>query len=67
MNVQLPTGNTISVSVYEYFFVLKEEDVDLFFQSCIADDLGKYIDNPFSLKSYSLSITEEEIDIEEID
>lgn len=30
--------------------MLKEEDVDEFYQSCIADDLGIEIDNPFSNK-----------------
>lgn len=49
-NIQLKTGNTIYVSTYEYYFKLEEKDVDLFFQSCEADDLGIYIDNPFSGK-----------------
>ncbi len=48
MNINLPTGKTIFMSAYEYFFILKEEDVDAFFQSCIADDLGEEINNPFS-------------------
>ena len=48
MNIQLPTGKTIVVSLYDYLFVLREEDVDLFYQSCIADDLGEQINNPFS-------------------
>jgi hypothetical protein len=51
MNIQLPTGKTLSVSTYEYLFVLKEEDVDLFFQACIADDLGQEINHPFSNKA----------------
>lgn len=50
MNIQLVTGKTISVSSYEWLFMLKEEDVDEFFQSCIADDLGIDIENPFSNK-----------------
>jgi hypothetical protein len=49
-NINLPTGNTIYVSTYEYYFVLKEEDIDEFFQSCVADNLGAYIDDPFSNK-----------------
>jgi hypothetical protein len=51
MNIQLPTGKTISVSVYEYLFVLKEDEIDLFYQSCIADDLGVYIEDAFSSKA----------------
>lgn len=47
-NINLPTGNTIYVSAFEYFILLDDKDVDEFFQSCIADDLGVYIDNPFS-------------------
>lgn len=60
MNVQLPTGKTISISVYEWLFVLKEEDVDQFFQSCMADDLGIELENPFSNK-----IVHGKLDIEE--
>lgn len=50
MQIQLVTGKTISVSCYEWLFLLKEEDVDDFYQSCIADDLGIDIENPFSNK-----------------
>jgi len=60
MNIQLPTGNTISVSAYEYYFILKEDEIDLFYQSCIADDLGTYIDNPFSNRKHSLEVKEED-------
>lgn len=66
MNIQLPTGKTIAVSLYDYLFVLKEEDVDLFYQSCIADDLGQQINNPFSNRSSTGKIKvddEEEEDI----
>ncbi len=61
MNIQLATGKTITISAYEYFFILKEEDVEEFFQSCVADDLGIYIGNPFSNKS-----SQGELDIEEL-
>lgn len=47
-NISLPTGKVIYVSTFDYYFMLQEEDVDEFFQSCIADDLGKFIDEPFS-------------------
>lgn len=50
MQVQLPNGNTITVSTYDFLFKLKDEDVDEFYQSCMADNLGVYIDNPFSNK-----------------
>jgi hypothetical protein len=49
-NIQLRTGNTIYISVYEYYFKLKDEDMDLFFQSCEADNLGVLIEDPFSNK-----------------
>lgn len=48
MNIQLSTGKTITISSYEYFFILKDEEIDIFYQSCIADDLGMHIDDPFS-------------------
>jgi len=47
-NIQLRTGNTVYVSAYEYYFKLDDKDIDLFFQSCEADNLGIMIDNPFS-------------------
>ena len=48
MNIQLATGNTISMSCYEYYFVLKDEDMEEFYQSCIADNLGIEINDPWS-------------------
>lgn len=51
MLLQLPTGNTITISVYEWLFVITDDQVPLFFQSCIADNLGEYIDNPFSARA----------------
>lgn len=50
-NISLPTGKVIYVSTFEYYFKLNEKDVDEFFQSCIADDLGVEIDHPFSHKT----------------
>lgn len=49
-NISLPTGKVIYVSVYEYFFLLDDKDIDNFYQSCVADDLGCYIDDPFAQK-----------------
>lgn len=65
MNLQLQTGKTISISAYEYYFALKEEDIDLFFQSCIADDLGIELNNPFSNKS-SIGRLDFEEDLQEL-
>lgn len=52
MNISLPTGKVLSISVYEYLFLIPEDEIDMFFQSCIADDLGTMIDDPFSNKEY---------------
>lgn len=60
MNVNLPTGNTITISVYEWLFILRDEDMDEFYQSCIADDLGIYVDNPFSSKAKVVDVQDEE-------
>lgn len=46
--IQLQTGKTIYISAYEYYFVLKDEDIEEFFQSCVADDIGIFKENPFS-------------------
>jgi len=59
-NIQLRTGNTIYISVYEYYFKLKDEDMDLFFQMCEADNLGIQIDNPFSDRRHSSTVQDEE-------
>lgn len=64
MRIQLPTGNTLDISAYEYYFILQEEDVDAFYQSCIADDLGTYIDNPFSNRAHSSKLEVEDNDIQ---
>lgn len=67
-NISLPTGKVIYLSVYEYYFQLEEKDVDAFFQSCIADDLGTYEDNPFSSRTYQgrLEVEDTPTEIEEI-
>jgi len=49
-NISLPTGKVIYLSVLEYYFQLEEKNVDDFFQSCIADDLGSFVEDPFSLR-----------------
>lgn len=63
MMINLPNGNTIYVSDYEWLFILKDEDIDLFYQQCMADNLGTYIDNPFSNKaSYGKIEIDDDID-----
>lgn len=66
-NISLPTGKVIYLSVYEYLFQLEDKDVDAFFQSCIADDLGQFIDDPFSQRiPYGKLEVEEAPEIEEV-
>ncbi len=66
-NISLPTGKVIYVSVFEYYFMLDDKDVGEFFQSCIADDLGTFVDDPFSQKTTLGKLeVEESPDIEEI-
>lgn len=50
-NISLPTGKVIYLSVYEFYFQLEEKDVQEFYQSCIADDLGTFIEDPFSQRT----------------
>lgn len=47
-NIEIGNGKTLYVSVYEYYFLLKDEDMDEFFQSCLAEDVGNFVENPFS-------------------
>ena len=35
----------------QWLFQLEEKDVEEFYQNCIADDLGIFIENPFSASS----------------
>lgn len=51
-NISLPTGKVIYLSVYEWLFQLDESTIDEFYQSCIADDLGNFIDDPFSQRKH---------------
>lgn len=65
-NISLPTGKVIYLSVYEYYFQLEEKNVDEFYQSCIADDLGAFVDDPFSQRAYHGRLeVEDEPEIEE--
>lgn len=68
-NISLPTGNVIYISVYEYYFMLEEKDVDEFYQQLIADNAGiPAPDDPFSNRSYAGRLEIDEIpEIEEID
>lgn len=47
-NIQLPTGKTINIPIAQFLFGIKDDEVDLFFQSCIADDLGTFLEHPFA-------------------
>jgi len=68
MNIELPTGKTLYISTYEYLFVLKDEDMHSFFQSCIADDLGVNIENPFSSRANNAKLEIEDVpEFEEIE
>lgn len=51
-NISLPTGKVIYLSVYEWLFQLEEKNVDEFYQSCIADDLGSFVEDPFCQRAY---------------
>ena len=58
--IELPTGKTLYVSTYDYYFSLDEEDMDEFYQNCIADNLGVEIENPFAMKSVEGKLEVEE-------
>lgn len=68
MYIQLPTGKTLAISAYEYYFMIKESEVDQFYQACIADDLGTEITNPFSNRAQNgkIEIDEDELEIEDL-
>jgi hypothetical protein len=66
-NISLPTGKVIYLSVYEWLFQLEEKNVDEFYQSCIADDLGSFIEDPFSQRMHPGRLEVEEApEIEEV-
>jgi len=65
MNIQLPTGMTISISYYDYLFVLKDEDMYSFYQECIADNLGSFIEDPWHGSAEKGRVNYEEPIIEE--
>lgn len=47
-NIQLPTGKTIYIPIQTFLFDIKDDEIDLFYQTCIADDLGTFVEDPFS-------------------
>lgn len=65
MKIQLPTGKTINVSTYEYLFILTDNDMDDFYQMCIAANVGEHIENPFH-NSANFGKVEVEEETEEI-
>ena len=38
----------MNVSTYEWLFKLEDDEIEDFYKSCMADELGSYIDNPFT-------------------
>lgn len=54
------------MTAFEWLFMLDEKDVDEFYQSCMADDLGVYIDDPFSNRVERGKLEVEEIPDESI-
>lgn len=67
-NISLPTGKVIYLTVYEYYFQLDDKNIDEFFQACIADDLGSFVEDPFSQRKVQGKLEVEEVpDIEEIE
>lgn len=60
MLINLPNGKTVSVSYYEWLFLLDEDKIDEFYSSCLADDLGEEIDNPFSNSGERIDLKKEE-------
>lgn len=59
-NISLPTGKVIYLSTYEWLFQLEEKNVNEFFQNCIADDLGMFIEDPFSMRVHQGKLEVEE-------
>lgn len=61
MNIQLPNGKTVNVSVID-FLSLSDDETTLFYQELIAEDAGEFLDNPFSQirTSSDLSLDEED-------
>lgn len=68
-NISLPTGNVIYLTVYEWLFVLQEEQVDEFYQQLIAENAGiPAPEDPFSNRAHIGKLEVEDIpDIDEMD
>lgn len=47
MNIQLLTGKTGYIST-ETYVLLSDEEFDRLYRDMIADDVGDYLENPFS-------------------
>lgn len=63
-NIQLETGNTVYFPS-EYYYSIPDEKMHEFFQACMADNLGVYIDSPFSNLRDEKTIEEEEPNLDE--
>ena len=58
MRIQLPTGLTITVSTYEWLFMLEDDQIEDFYKECMADNLGTQIENPFSDHAEKIDLDE---------
>lgn len=67
-NISLPTGKVVYISTYEWLFQLEEDKVDEFYQSAVADDLGVFLQDPFSHRHVQgkLEIDEEDPEIDSL-
>lgn len=65
-NIQLETGKTLYVPLFEWLFKVEDKDVKEFLQSCVADDLGSFVEDPFCQRVMHGKLeVEESFDIEE--
>jgi len=59
MNINLPNGKTISVSLHEWLFVLGDDEVEEFYKECMADDIGSFINDPFAENPEKIDLDKE--------
>lgn len=62
MILSLPTGKIIHISMFEFLFLIPEDNVDEFYQQLIADDAGTPApDDPFSNRAPKGTLEWEEV------
>lgn len=59
-NVNLKNGKTIYIPAEQYYF-MTDEELEQFYQSCMADDLGEFVDHALSGKIPKGKVESEEI------